>query len=58
MDENNINRNALARRVNTRFEVIDKWYRNDVEKIDLDILARICFVLKCEVKDILNYESQ
>ena len=45
MDERKITRNALAKRVNTRFEVIDKWYNNRIENIDLDILARICFVL-------------
>ena len=45
MDERKITRNALAKRVNTRFEVIDKWYNNRIENIDLDILARICFIL-------------
>ena len=55
MDRKNITRNHLARAVNTRFEVIDKWYANNVEKIDADILARICFVLKCQVSDIIEY---
>ena len=27
----------------------------DVEKLDLDILARICFVLKCNVEDVIEY---
>jgi len=39
MDKRNITRNYLARSIHTRFEVIDKWYVNDVEKIDADILA-------------------
>ena len=58
MDNNGITRNALARSVNTRFEVVDKWYKGEVEKIDLDILARICYVLKCDVKDILCYKNK
>ena len=57
MDERKITRNALAKRVNTRFEVIDKWYNNRIENIDLDILARICFVLSCDINDILKYEK-
>ena len=57
MDERKITRNALAKRVNTRFEVIDKWYNNRIENIDLDILARICFVLSCDTNDILKYET-
>lgn len=55
MDQKQITRNALARAVNTRFEVIDKWYNGHVEKIDSDILARICFVLDCNPGDIITY---
>ncbi len=55
MDSRQISRNALARAIDTRFEVIDKWYKGNVEKIDADILARICFVLQCEPQDIIRY---
>ena len=55
MDAKNISRNALARAINTRFEVIDKWYNGHVEKIDADILARICYVLECQPADIIIY---
>ena len=48
MDKKKITRNYLARATNTRFEVINKWYNNEVEKMDLDILARICYVLDCK----------
>jgi len=57
MDEQNITRNRLAREVDTRFEVIDKWYSDQVEKLDLDILARICYVLGCSISDILEYTA-
>ena len=57
MDKNNITRNYLARVSHTRFEVINKWYNNDVEKMDLDILARICYVLNCSPEDIIKYEN-
>ena len=56
MLEKEISRNALARAINTRFEVIDKWYNGRVEKIDADILARICYVLDCEPSDIITYK--
>lgn len=55
IESKKITRNYLARAINTRFEVIDKWYENDVEKIDADILARLCFVLECQVSDIIEY---
>lgn len=55
MDTQGISRYALARAVDTRFEVIDKWYHGHVEKIDSDILARICFVLDCKPGDIIQH---
>lgn len=57
MDAKGITRNKLARSINARFEVVDKWYNNDVEKMDLDILARICFILNCSISDLLEYEK-
>ena len=55
MDSKGIIRNYLAKASNTRFEVINKWYNGQVEKMDLDILARICYVLDCSPADIIKY---
>lgn len=55
MDARGITRNALARAIDTRFEVINKWYNGHVEKIDSDILARICFVLDCTPGEIIQH---
>ena len=38
------------------FEVVDKWYKGDVEKLDLDVLARFCYVLECGIDDIIEYK--
>ena len=56
MEEKNISRNYLARSINARFEVVDKWYNGTVEKIDADVLARICYVLECTPGDIIKYD--
>ena len=29
----------------------------EVEKLDLDVLARICYVLECEPADIIKYND-
>ena len=57
LDSRGMSRNDLARAANTRFEVVDKWYRGSLEKIDADILARFCFILHCRIDDILQYEE-
>ena len=55
MDAKGITRTRLSKATGTRFEVVDKWYRGEVERIDTDILARFCFVLDCKVEDIVEY---
>lgn len=50
-----IKRYYLAKSTNTRFEVIDKWCKNNVEKLDLDVLARICYALDCTPSDIIKH---
>ena len=55
MEERGVTRNALARATNTRFEVINKWYHGHVEKIDADVLARICYILDCNPGDVILY---
>ncbi len=58
MDEKGITRGTLARITGTRYEVIDRWYKGSMEKLDLDVLARICCVLECQVSDLLVYEME
>lgn len=58
MDAKNMTRGKLARLIDTRFEVVDKLYKEDLEKVDLDILARVCFVLNCDVKDLMKYSNR
>ena len=57
MDQQNLNRNLMSKMINVRFEVVDKWYNGNIERLDLDILARICFVLGCQPGDILVFRE-
>ncbi len=34
---------------------LNRYINNDVAMVDLDVLARMCSVLECEVSDILEY---
>lgn len=55
MEERGITRNQLAKLIDARFEVVSKWYKGEVEKMDMDILARICYALDCTTEDLLRY---
>ena len=56
MDEKQINRNQLAKRAGIRFEVANRFYNGDIERLDIDVLAKICFVLDCDVADVISFE--
>lgn len=58
LDKKGITRNKLSKLVDVRFEVINRLYKNKTERLDLDILAKICFVLNCSVDDILVYNKK
>lgn len=58
LDKRGITRNRLATLTATRNEVINKWYQNEVERMDLDVLARICYVLDCEPSDLISYDRK
>ncbi len=57
MEEKGFSRYQLAKLTNTRFEVVNKWYGGEVERIDADILARFCYTLDCNVSDIIEYKK-
>ena len=58
LDKKNISRNKLATMIAVNYDLINRYYNNRVIRIDLDIIARICFALNCETKDILKYERK
>lgn len=57
MEKKGVSRYRMARLTNTQFEVIDRWYKGAVKKLDTDVLARFCYVLECNPKDVLEYKK-
>ena len=55
IEEQGITRYRLAKLADTRFEVVEKWCSGTVERIDSDVLARFCYILNCEITDIIKY---
>ena len=55
IDQRGITRYRLAKLADTRFEVVEKWCSGTVERIDSDVLARFCYILDCDITDIIKY---
>lgn len=58
MDKNNISINEMSRYANIRYETVRKYYHNDCYWYDSEALAKFCYVLGCNIGDLLKYEPQ
>ena len=58
MARRGIPRNRLRTLTGIKYDVIDRYYKNEVvSMVDMDFLAKVCYVLDCRVEDILEYEK-
>lgn len=55
MEKRNISIYQLCRLTGLKFEVIKKYYDNTITRYDSDVVAKFCFVLECDISDIISY---
>ena len=53
--KNNISRSSLSRNAQIHYNQLLKYCKNDMQKVDLNILARICKTINCEIGEIIVY---
>lgn len=51
-----ISRSSLSRNGQIHYKQLIKYCNNDMKKVDLNILARICRTIDCEISDIIEYD--
>jgi putative transcriptional regulator len=58
MEQRAITRNRLASLTGLAYNTINRYYQPaPITSVDLDILAKICFVLDCDIADVLRYDK-
>ena len=58
MERQGMTRNKLRTLTGIKYDVIDRYYKADhIEMVDLDFLAKVCFVLDCRIEDLIEYEK-
>lgn len=55
LGKNKMTRKALAELVGTRANTIGDLYKENVKRVDLELLNKICNALKCDLTDLLDY---
>ena len=55
MKNKKMSKNRLCDLTGLKFNALQRYYKNTLKRVDLDILARICFALECNINDIIKY---
>lgn len=57
LEKKNISKNKLEKDAVLQRTQLNSYTNNKVKRIDLDVLARMCFVLDCSIEDIMEYKK-
>lgn len=55
LKKNSISKNQLSEKANLQRTQLNSYCKNNIKRPDLDVLARICYALNCELSDIIRY---
>lgn len=58
LKKKNIKPYRLSVLTGINWSIIKKYVKGDLYRVDLDLLAKICFALDCTLNDILHYEKE
>ena len=58
MDKHNISVYQMSKLTGLKHSTIKSYYTHSpITRVDLDVLSKICYVLNCNISDILQYNS-
>lgn len=58
MDKRGVNIYQMSKLTNLKYSTIKSYYMNaPLTRIDLDVVAKMCYVLNCNIRDILEYSN-
>lgn len=55
MESRSISINKLSFRAEMQRTQLKKYYRNEVQRLDIAVLTRLCYALDCDLHDLLEY---
>jgi len=55
IEKNGISKNKLSQRAEMQRTQINRYCNNTITRLDVDVLARLCTVLNCEISDLLEF---
>ena len=53
--EKGLSKNKLSQRAEMQRTQLNNYCNNKITRLDIDVLARLCTVLECEIGDLLEF---
>lgn len=54
MKKRDISKNHLCRLTGLAYNALQRYYKSELKRVDLDVISRICAALDCEISDVLK----
>lgn len=55
MKRKHLTKSQLVKQTGLHHQVIDRYMNDSVTRFDREVLAKLCFVLDCELEEIISY---
>lgn len=55
LKESGLSKNMLSHRTEMQRTQINNYCKNEIIRLDIDVLGRLCTVLNCEISDLLEF---
>lgn len=55
MKERNISISKLSFRAEMQRTQLKRYCRNEIQRLDISVLSRLCYVLDCDLHDLVEY---
>lgn len=55
IEKSGISKNKLSHKAEMQRTQINNYCNNQITRLDIDVLARICTVLNCSISDLLEF---
>lgn len=56
--DSGLSKNKFAQKAELERTQLNRYIRNDITLLNIDVLARMCSVLECSVSDLLEYTDE
>lgn len=54
MEKRNVSKNHLCRMTGLAYSALQRYYKSELKRVDLDVISRLCAALDCKIEDVLK----